>query len=106
MGCKGPVTYNSCGIIKWNDGISYPIQSGHPCIGCSEAGFWDNGPFYQHLPSVKGFGIETTADNIGVGLGIATAVGVAGHAIVTNVRKKKELSNAPEAVSAVEKPKV
>lgn len=106
MGCKGPVTYNSCGIIKWNDGISYPIQSGHPCIGCSEAGFWDNGPFYQHLPSVKGFGIETTADQIGLGLGVATAVGVAGHAIVTNIRKKKELSNAPESVTAVEKPKV
>ena len=106
MGCKGPVTYNSCGIIKWNDGISYPIQSGHPCIGCSEEGFWDNGPIYQHLPSIKGFGIETTADKVGLGLGIATAVGVAGHAIVTNIRKHKELSNTPETSSEVENPKV
>jgi hydrogenase small subunit len=96
MGCKGPVTYNSCGIIKWNDGLSYPIQSGHPCIGCSEAGFWDNGPFYQHLPSFAGFGIEATADKIGVGLGILTAAGIAGHALVTNIRKHKEIANEPE----------
>lgn len=40
MGCKGPNTFNSCGIIKWNDCISYPIQSGHPCIGCAEPGSW------------------------------------------------------------------
>jgi len=96
MGCKGPVTYNSCGIIKWNEGTSYPIQSGHPCIGCSEAGFWDNGPFYQHLPDLHGFGIETTADKIGLGLGIATAAGIAGHAIVTNLRKHKEINNTQD----------
>jgi hydrogenase small subunit len=99
MGCKGPVTYNSCGIIKWNDGVSYPIQSGHPCIGCAEAGFWDNGPFYQHLPGVKGFGIETTADKIGVTLGVAAAAGIAGHAILTNVRKHREITNTPEPAS-------
>jgi hydrogenase small subunit len=96
MGCKGPVTYNSCGIIKWNDGTSYPIQSGHPCIGCAEAGFWDNGPFYRHLPSFAGFGIESTADKIGIGLGIATAAGIAAHALVTNIRKHKEIANEPE----------
>ena len=33
MGCKGPVTYNSCSVVKWNEGTSYPIQSGHGCIG-------------------------------------------------------------------------
>lgn len=102
MGCKGPVTYNSCGIIKWNDSVSYPIQSGHPCIGCAEEGFWDNGPFYQHLPGVAGFGIETTADKIGLALGIGTVAGMAGHAIVTNIRKHKEIINEPEEGSAVE----
>ena len=34
--CKGPTTYNACGVMKWNEGTSYPIQSGHPVIGCSE----------------------------------------------------------------------
>ena len=97
VGCKGPVTYNSCGIIKWNDGESYPIQSGHPCIGCSEEGFWDNGPFYQRLPDVKGFGIESTADKIGLGLGVVTVAGIAGHAITTNIRKRKEIDKATKS---------
>ena len=88
VGCRGPVTYNSCGVIRWNNGVSYPIQSGHGCIGCSEANFWDNGPFYQHLASFPGFGIETTADTVGVAVGAATAVGIAAHAITTNIRKR------------------
>ena len=29
MGCRGPTTYNSCGVMRWNNGVSYPIQSGH-----------------------------------------------------------------------------
>ena len=88
MGCRGPVTYNACGVMRWNGGVSFPIQSGHGCIGCSEGNFWDNGPFYQHLPNFPGFGIETTADKVGVGLGAATLVGIAAHAISTNIRKR------------------
>ncbi len=48
MGCKGPETYNNCPIVKFNDGTSWPIQAGHPCIGCSEPDFWDTmTPFYE-----------------------------------------------------------
>ena len=47
LGCKGPTTYNSCATIKWDQGLSFPIQSGHPCLGCSEPNFWDGGGFYQ-----------------------------------------------------------
>jgi hydrogenase small subunit len=89
VGCRGPVTYNACGVMRWNNGVSYPIQSGHGCIGCSEANFWDNGPFYQHLASFPGFGIETTADDVGLAVGVGTAVGIAAHAISTNIRKRK-----------------
>lgn len=96
MGCRGPVTYNACGIMRWNNGVSFPIQSGHGCIGCSEANFWDNGPFYQHLPSFPGFGIETTADNIGLGLAAAAGVGMAAHAIATNVTKRERLVRGRE----------
>ena len=47
LGCKGPVTYNNCPIVKFNDGTSWPVQAGHPCIGCSEPNFWDEmTPFY------------------------------------------------------------
>jgi hydrogenase small subunit len=92
MGCKGPVTYNACSVVRWNDGTSYPIQSGHGCIGCSEEGFWDNGPFYQHLSRFPGFGIESTADTIGTAVGLTTLAGVAAHAVVTNIRKHKVIA--------------
>lgn len=49
LGCKGPVTHNACAVYKWNQGTSFPVESGHPCIGCSEPGFWDKGGFYQSL---------------------------------------------------------
>ncbi|MCB1051801.1 MAG: hydrogenase small subunit [Acidobacteria bacterium] len=89
MGCRGPVTYNACGVTKWNEGTSFPIQSGHGCIGCSEDGFWDNGPFYQHLANFPGFGIEATADKVGLIAGSATVAGVAAHAVLTNIRKRR-----------------
>ena len=93
MGCRGPSTYNSCGIIKWNEGVSFPIQSGHPCLGCSEDGFWDNSPFYERNPTLNAYGIEATADKIGLAIGAATAVGIAAHAVTTNIRKKKLIKN-------------
>lgn len=95
MGCRGPVTYNACAVTRWNNGTSFPIQSGHGCIGCSEASFWDNGPFYQHLAGLPGFGIESTADKVGMAAAAATAVGLAAHAALTAVRKR-ELTAAHE----------
>jgi hydrogenase small subunit len=91
VGCKGPSTYNACGVTKWNGGTSYPIQSGHGCIGCSEENYWDNGRLYDRASSFAGFGIESDADTIGkVALG-ATAVAIAGHAIATNIGKQKSI---------------
>jgi [NiFe] hydrogenase small subunit len=50
MGCRGPETYNNCPVAKFNDGTSWPIEAGHPCIGCSEPDFWDKfTPFYEEL---------------------------------------------------------
>lgn len=54
LGCKGPVTYNACASLKWNGGVSFPIQSGHGCIGCSEPRFWDRGGLYKPLPAGTG----------------------------------------------------
>jgi hydrogenase small subunit len=48
LGCKGPLTRNACSTVRWN-GVSNPVESGHPCLGCSEAGFWDRGSFYQAI---------------------------------------------------------
>jgi hydrogenase small subunit len=49
LGCKAPTTYNACATVKWNGGTSFPIESGHGCIGCSEPNFWDAGSFYSPL---------------------------------------------------------
>ena len=50
LGCKGPETYNNCPTAKFNGGTSWPIQAGHPCIGCSQPGFWDKmSPFYEAM---------------------------------------------------------
>jgi len=80
MGCRGPMTYNSCPTVKWNAGTSFPIGSGHPCIGCSEANFWDHGPFYERMAgSVPLPGIESTPDQVGKTLAVLTGVGVGAH---------------------------
>ncbi len=53
LGCKGPYTYNNCPTKKFNPldkgvGVNWPVQAGHPCIGCSEPKFWDTmSPFYE-----------------------------------------------------------
>lgn len=99
MGCKGPNTYNSCAIIKWNNNVSYPIQSGHGCIGCAEPNFWDNEPLYSTLPNIVGFGIETTATQIGVALGAIALGGVAAHAVATNILKRKLIDNSTNDIS-------
>lgn len=47
LGCKGPNTFNNCPVVLFNE-ASFPVQAGHPCIGCSEPDFWDAmSPFYE-----------------------------------------------------------
>ncbi|MEG3640840.1 hydrogenase small subunit [Magnetococcus sp. PR-3] len=77
LGCKGPTTYNACATIKWNQGVSFPIQSGHGCIGCSEPNFWDARSFYEPLstagsPNFKG--VAVTAAAAGVAAGVASGL--------------------------------
>ncbi len=49
LGCKGPATRNACALHKWNGGVSFPVESGHPCLGCSEPDFWDTDGFYRPI---------------------------------------------------------
>jgi len=95
MGCKGPTTYNSCSTVKWNNGTSFPIQSGHPCIGCSEENFWDNGPFYERLSNIPVPGIDSTPDKIGELLTIGTGIGVAGHMAWQLAQRKPNPARQP-----------
>nr|MBP8858212.1 hypothetical protein [Anaerolineaceae bacterium] len=89
LGCKGPTTYNSCATLKWSGGLSFPIQSGHPCLGCSEPNFWDGGGFYQgqSAPISKPTGTVAAAA-VAAGVAIAAGVGMA------NVAQKKAAHSA------------
>jgi len=82
LGCKGPTTHNACATTKWNNGTSFPIQSGHPCLGCSEPDFWDAGSFYSPLPT-------STVDVTTVALGAAAAGVAAGVAFGVYDHKKR-----------------
>ncbi len=87
LGCKGPVTYNACATAKWNDGTSFPIQSGHGCIGCSEPNFWDAGGFYKAL-SMPVSPVQATLGTA------AVAGGVAGVAVTWHNRGRKAAAAA------------
>ena len=95
VGCKGPTTYNSCATVKWNGGVSFPIQSGHGCLGCSEPHFWDKGSFYEALSTHEG--------SLGTIAAGAAAVGVAaglGSAAVMRSRRAAAISAAAKPAAA------
>lgn len=96
MGCRGPVTYNSCGNLRWWGGLSYPIQSGHGCIGCSENDFWDNGDFYTRLPQIYTPDTITNADELGVASAGLMAAGVVAHGAATIFNEKRKAKKAQE----------
>lgn len=90
LGCKGPTTYNSCAEMRWNGGVSYPIQSGNPCIGCAENRFWDDGPFTTRVAKIPGTQTTVNPDVVGMAALGATAAGIALHAAATAVKKRKD----------------
>ncbi|MEI6206263.1 MAG: hydrogenase small subunit [Desulfuromonadales bacterium] len=91
MGCKGPATFHNCPSQRYNEKTSWPVAAGHPCAGCSEPQFWDAmGPMYKRLPNVPGFGIEQTADKIGLGMAVGVGAAFAVHGAISALRKDKE----------------
>lgn len=76
LGCKGPITHNACATTKWNEGTSFPIESGHGCLGCSEPNFWDGGSFYTPLPAPTADITHIAEGAAVVGVGAAVAVGI------------------------------
>ena len=71
LGCKGPETFNACSTLKWNGGASYPMHTGHGCIGCSEPKFWDRGLDTTTTP--PSFTTSFYASDAGVKAGDGTA---------------------------------
>ena len=94
VGCRGPESYNSCGNMRWWNGLSYPIQSGHGCIGCSENGFWDNSPFYERMPNIPVPNTIANADKVGMVAVGAAAAGVVAHGVISAMTKGKEDESA------------
>ncbi|HUW00512.1 MAG TPA: hydrogenase small subunit [Gallionella sp.] len=75
LGCKGPTTHNACATTKWNGGTSFPIESGHGCLGCSEPHFWDAGSFYSALSMpASPLKLTTGAAVVGAAAGVAVSI--------------------------------
>jgi hydrogenase small subunit len=48
LGCKGHYTNADCPIRQWNNGVSWCIKAGSPCLGCVEPEFPDGtSPIYE-----------------------------------------------------------
>ena len=95
LGCKGPTTYNACATTKWNNGTSFPIEAGHPCLGCSQPDFWDGGGFYKALSMPT----ENISETVIYTAAAATAAGVALGAMN---RSKKEEANAAHQKTTID----
>ena len=89
LGCKGPITYNACATLKWNQGTGFPIQAGHGCIASSEPRFWDNGGFTDAPPTGDG----GTRDTL---LGAAAAAAALGVGTALRARSRKKQAMAEE----------
>ena len=89
LGCKGPTTYNACASLKWDAGLSFPVQSGHPCLGCSQPDFWDGGGFYQGQSAPLDRPKITTV-GAAAGVGIVLGAGIAAANQTQKKRSEKE----------------
>ena len=88
LGCKGPTTHNACATVKWNDGVGFPIEAGHGCIGCSEPRFWDQGGFYDAVSTGDWGTLTTVGTAVGVGVALGAAAALAGRRRQRDVEKK------------------
>lgn len=86
LGCKGPITRNSCVTEKWMGTSEWCISAGSPCTGCSEPDFPDNnglglfGQISADKAPINSFFVRN-ASTIAQGAFAVTLSGVAAHAI-------------------------
>jgi hydrogenase small subunit len=89
--------------VRWNDGTSWPVKSGHGCIGCSEPSFWDfDGGVYgqaslqEFAPPTTYAPVQLPSANIDpaaagvIGAVAGAAVGAAGVAAYNALSKTDE----------------
>jgi hydrogenase small subunit len=99
MGCKGPAATFNCPIVRWNDATNWPIGAGHGCIACASPTFWSTmSPFYERLPNIQLFGVDASAQTIGLiaVAGVAAATAVHGAIVVgRRVREGRRATIGP-----------
>jgi hydrogenase small subunit len=96
MGCKGPVAFQNCPTIRWNQGTNWPVGAGHGCIACAIPKFWEMAAYTPvdinnvtppaAYPQVTGE-IETGLSPAVAGIAGAAAGAVVGAAAVVVARK-------------------
>lgn len=93
MGCKGPMTFNNCSIVRYNEAVNWPIGVGRGCIGCSEPGFWDKYAYERPMADANikapAGGVEKSVDEFGLGVLTATGIGIGIHAAASALAGKK-----------------
>jgi NiFe hydrogenase small subunit HydA len=86
LGCKGPITRNSCAQVRWNGGENWCVGAGGSCTGCSEPDFPNHGGLglYGRVPgdalSPRSFWLGF-GDWLGKGLLGLAAAGIGLHIV-------------------------
>ena len=99
LGCKGPITHNSCSAVRWNNGENWCVGAGGPCTGCSEPEFPDFGGLglTGALRGDAGGGRSFLLQNVeGIGWGL---MGLAAAGIVLHWARRILLPEADESDS-------
>lgn len=78
LGCKGPETYANCPAIRFGDvgSASWPVGTGHPCIGCTEKGIVFQKSIHalaDHKTVVPPIAYPRIAEERGIGITPASA---------------------------------
>ncbi len=118
LGCKGPETYANCPAIGFNDvgHGAWPVGSGHPCFGCTEAGIGFTKPLHDlatletltpptafpRIEEPRGEGVTIAAAALTAGIAGA-AVG-AGAVLASRLGKHAVDEEAPAAPAGPERP--
>lgn len=104
LGCKGPVAHANCPEKRFNSGVNWCIENGHPCNGCVEPEYpyhqsmWNTVPL-QGVTAPAAYPPLMTDHKKSVDLtpGYAALAGAAAAIVGTGLKKKQsEPSETPE----------
>ena len=96
VGCKGPTTYNACSTVRWNDGTSWPVQSGHGCLAARKRASGTR-LVLRPATNIHAFGVESNADKVGVAAAGAVGAAVAAHAAVSMLKRASDKNEPAKA---------